>query len=379
MSWFTASRHGTKRGTGGVLGVALASFALGVPLAVTTTSSAEPSHSAAVKATQAAPGVVTTAVSRQAQSAALAYWTPARLASAKPAMPLVKKSVTTQSNPSRTSVGGPAVTVAPVGAGGARLAAQVPAGTPSPVIHSRAYAYPAPFTRLQTFPNSQYNVFPNRVVGKLFFRGSDGLNYVCSASVVNSENKDVVWTAGHCVSNGAGRFHSNWVFAPARRSGLNPYGLWTTRLAATRTEWHVNGNLRQDVGALVMKDRLGKSITNAIGGLGISFNASRIRSWNAMGYPAASPFSGELQYQNFSSYAASDTPTAGPGPDTIGAGNDLTGGSSGGPWIYGYSAYGGWVNGVNSYKYIVPSMPKEMYSPYFGNEALSLYNAVRNA
>jgi hypothetical protein len=34
---------------------------------------------------------------------------------------------------------------------------------------------------------------------------------------------------------------------------------------------------------------------------------------------------------------------------------------------------------VNSYKYVVPAMPLEMYGPYLGNEALDLYNAVRNS
>ncbi len=300
------------------------------------------------------------------------------MANAKPVMPTVKKTSATASLATRTDRGAP-VTIAPAGRGGKTLAAPATASGTEQAIYGRAYTYPAPFTRFETFPASAYRTYPNRTVGKLFFSSPSGGNFVCSASIVNSENKDIVWTAGHCVSNGAGTFYGNWQFVPARRLGTNPFGVWTAREFWTLSEWHSFGNLRQDVAALVMNnDSSGVSIANRLGALGMQFNFSRIRSWNAMGYPAASPFTGERQYQNIASYAASDTPSSRSGPDTIGMGNDLTGGSSGGPWIASYSAGGGFVNGLNSYKYIRPSMPLEMYSPYFGNEALALYNHVRN-
>jgi len=298
------------------------------------------------------------------------------MANAKPLMPTPRKTSATTSLSGRPDTGAP-VTVAPAGPGGETLAATTTATEPEPVVYGRAYTYPAPFTRFETFPASSYKKYPNRTVGKLFFSSSAG-NFVCSASIVNSENKDVVWTAGHCVSDGQGNFFRNWQFVPARRLGSNPFGVWTARERWVLSEWHSFGNFRQDLAALVMNNNSsGVSIANQLGSLGIQFNVSRIRSWNAMGYPAGSPFSGERQYQNIASYAASDTPSARSGPDTIGIGNDLTGGSSGGPWIASYSPNGGFVNGVNSYKY-ASSMPLEMYSPYFGNEALDLYNTVRN-
>jgi len=58
------------------------------------------------------------------------------------------------------------------------------------------------FTRYRVFPDLKtktYQHFPNNLIGKLFFLGHDGLPYVASASVVNSLNLSVVWTAGHCV------------------------------------------------------------------------------------------------------------------------------------------------------------------------------------
>jgi V8-like Glu-specific endopeptidase len=367
-----------------VAGLSLTGVALATPAAISSTYAAPPRSaelSSGVATQDSGSAAVGGVISTERQLATKSYWTAARMASAKPVMPQIKKSAAASTRPSNTKVTGSPVTVEPAAPRGATASsvATASAEVTSPAIYGRAYAYPAPFTRYETFPASSYNAFPNRVVGKLFFADGSGNGYVCSASVVNSENKDIVWTAGHCISNGSGSFYRNWAFVPARRLGANPYGVWTPREFWTRTEWHVNGNLRQDVGALVMRDNAGgTSIANAIGALGITFNGSRVRHWNAMGYPAASPFAGERQYQNQASYAASDTPTAGPGPDTIGAGNDLTGGSSGGPWIYRYSAFGGYVNGLNSYKYIVPSMPLEMYSPYLGAEALSLYTFVRN-
>ncbi len=63
--------------------------------------------------------------------------------------------------------------------------------------------------------------------GKVFFTipsGPEAGDYVCSRTALNSRNRSVVWTAGHCVFDTDGRvFATNWVFVPgfsarARRS-----------------------------------------------------------------------------------------------------------------------------------------------------------------
>ena len=278
-----------KAAAGSVLAVPV----LAVPLAAgSMTAIAAVDENAAVSTRVAkTPRVVTQTVDAKANAKAGAYWTPKRMADAKPLMPMVKRTRANSGLARRPDAAGKPVTVAPTAPGKAKNAAST-ASVPTPAIHGRAYDYPAPFTRFETFPATSYRAYPNRTVGKLFFSNAAGQDFVCSASVVNSENKDIVWTAGHCVSNGAGAFYRNWRFAPARRLGANPYGVWAPRRVATLTEWHSLGNLRQDVGALVMRNNAsGASIANAIGALGLQFNASRIRSWNAMGYPAAAPFS----------------------------------------------------------------------------------------
>ena len=76
-----------------------------------------------------------------------------------------------------------------------------------------------------------------------------------------------------------------------------------------------------------------------------------------------------------SSHATDDTSVPGIGADPQGVGCDMTGGSSGGPWVMGWKNQtgpnplpgGGFVNGHNDYKY--GTQPLAMYSPYFDSVA----------
>ena len=70
----------------------------------------------------------------------------------------------------------------------------------------------------------------------MFFT-DDGLNYVCSGTAVLSGNSSTVWTAGHCVHDGASGFHTNWSFVPAYADGSRPYGTWTARTLLTTSGW----------------------------------------------------------------------------------------------------------------------------------------------
>jgi V8-like Glu-specific endopeptidase len=197
---------------------------------------------------------------------------------------------------------------------------------------------------------------------------------------VNSENKSIVWTAGHCVHDGSGgQFVRNWIFVPAYSSSFNgqePFGRWTAKELWTTTEWANNGNFRQDLGAVVLNRLNNQLIVDRIGGQGIAFNLARNQNFSSFGYPAASPFNGFDQFRCNSPRLADDFP-AGVGPATIKIDCNMTGGSSGGGWLINIASNGlGYVNGLNSYRY--STTPNNLFGPYFGNEALSLYNAVRN-
>jgi hypothetical protein len=217
-----------------------------------------------------------------------------------------------------------------------------------------------------------------RTYGKVFFTNqTNHLNYVCSATVVNSEGRDTVWTAGHCVHGGAGgTWHANWTFAPNYHNGVDPYyGLWTANQLWTRTAWASSSDLTEDMGVAIMNTRNGYHIVNYTGGQGIAWNYSKNYYAYDFGYPQAPPFDGTkligcvgttFPEWVFLWWSA----------DTIGLHCDMTGGASGGAWLRWFDGNWGYINGLNSYKY--DNDPNTIYSPYFDNAAASLYNAVRN-
>lgn len=59
-------------------------------------------------------------------------------------------------------------------------------------------------------PSEDYSKLPYKAIGKIYFTRA-GINYVCSG-VANGNN--TVITAGHCVSDGQGHYHTNWIFKP---------------------------------------------------------------------------------------------------------------------------------------------------------------------
>lgn len=233
------------------------------------------------------------------------------------------------------------------------------------------YTYPPPFTRFRVI-RKMYNKVPYRQIGKVYFT-SGGLNYVCSGSA-GVGNDHMVLTAGHCVSDGAGNWHYNWIFRPAWKDPVMPYGQFAFYNLVTFTAWHSNGDLCRDVAyALVgTSSTTGLSLQASVGTLGFAYNwdAEKIH-WNMFGYPAAAPFNGKKMQESQASFAMWDPyQTCSPLPHA--AGSDQTGGCSGGPWIRtfwpgqkGGVYYGNYANGVNSYKYTSPSWPDQMFSPYF--------------
>lgn len=235
------------------------------------------------------------------------------------------------------------------------------------------YSYPFPFTRYRV-RLSNYTQYPESTVGKVFFV-QNGSSFVCSASAISSTNRRLIWTAGHCLSDGEGTFSTNVVFVPAYRPGTTPaepFGRWSACGLYTTTAWHINGDIAQDLGAIQSCDRSGTRLHNVTGSLGFLANASRKQHWHPFGYPAGAPFDGRRMIACAASFAVNDSGS----PNPIGIGCDMTGGSSGGPWIVRYSpdtaGTVNQINGLNSYGY--NNQPDAMYSPYFGNEFLSLRN-----
>ncbi len=260
-------------------------------------------------------------------------------------------------------------------------------------------AAPFNFSRYRLFPEPprdpdlMYRTFPYSLTGKLFFVIPGAGTFVCSASSVNSENRSVVWTAGHCVVSPTERgpvFHTNLLFVPGYKGqatcGLTPFGCWTAKARGSLGGWANSGLFEYDHGVMVANlggNGLPRKVGVRIGFLGFVANIAQDQHWHAHGYPAAAPFSGVHHEICTAQLAVTDQPTGIPfvDPETSGIGCDQTGGTSGGPWVINFSGLGGatnLLNGNNSYRYGGGGVQNlRLYGPYFGAGAINLRNAAQ--
>jgi hypothetical protein len=250
-------------------------------------------------------------------------------------------------------------------------------GAPVVQLTSSGYDYPPPHTTFkvaQSLYGTTSSSYPYRAIGKVFF-SKGGSDYVCSGSSIGGR---AVLTAGHCVSDGNGSFHSKWIFVPAYKKNIEPYGRWTGRYFFVFDAWHKKADYSRDVAFAVVDDQGGKKLSAKVGSLGFSYNQSRVQHWNAFGYPRTAPWDGQYLVETQASYAIADASCT---PNTIGIGTTQTDGCSGGPWIRSFVPDGptasNYANGVHSYFYTKPNQPNQIYSPYFDSLVKSLKdNAV---
>ena len=224
----------------------------------------------------------------------------------------------------------------------------------------------------------------NRKNGKVFFT-IDGSNYVCSGTAVDaSAGVNLVWTAGHCVTDGPGHDATNFMFVPGYYNGQEPNGRWAfTTLDSTRG-WEAQGadRFRYDVGAARVTNTTNASATFAgtIGTRPVAFGqdptGKRLVSY---GYPAAGKFNGQQQYVCASPFRRWDDIAL---LDPMQISCDMTGGSSGGGWMLDVNGNsvgdaGEPLVSVNSYGY--SSEKTTMYGPYMPvrSEAQALYDSLK--
>jgi hypothetical protein len=307
--------------------------------------------------------VVPASAKPSAQSArdqVIAYWTPARMAAAK-----VRDLVPAGAKP-RPDRGKP-----PRGGG---------------AITGQSWANGGPVLDL---------------TGKVFFHMGGG-DWQCSGSVVSDGGRSgysMVLTAGHCaIDETTGEFATNWVFMPnwdAQPATFSTactgslYGCWTTsgngglfvhygfahagsfNQQATTHDWAfaVVGPGGRSGGQL--------DAAKASGGVGGSFaiGFSGVNSGDrlaAFGYPAAGKYHGN----DLTWCAGNVSRDPFNGNATWGMACDMTGGSSGGPWLSGLNetnGTGGTLRSLNSYGY---SGISNMYGPVFNANTQATYNAA---
>jgi hypothetical protein len=392
----------SRLGTWIIIGAVLAALMIAPTIAFGQTDGTKGSPVASDN-TAVASQVVTT----QAADAAGAYWTPERMQSAIPAEMVVDKTAVKASAESASAADGPAMAAVGNAPGQAPAseaqALDLGASATAPAA-ANLFTYPYPFDYSTLAPTSLYSVYPWITNGKVFFsqrtRTGSLVNFVCSGTSTTSGaggRNRLVWTAGHCVNSGVnaytqynvpnGQWAVNVRFCPAYRSGQHPvYGCWGYLQLWSLNGWIGSGNFRYDQGVIITantsstgRGRLGLTV----GTQGLAWNQPRTQHypydfWFAFGYPQAAPFDGNTMWWCSSSIGKYDAPNALAGPLTNGIGCNMTGGSSGGGWIWQFRMSGaGYVNSVNSYKYTNPAQPNAMYGPYFDVGTQNLYNSTR--
>ena len=166
----------------------------------------------------------------------------------------------------------------------------------------------------------------------------------CSAAVVDSANASTIWTAGHCVKGQS--WFAKMLFVPGQNSAdgfrAAPYGRWPIADLWTTTAWSQNSRCESncpfgsDYGAALAWPRSdGTRLATAVGSFPMWFGAGLTGSTVlAIGYPASPPYFDK--YEGFLFYCYN--------PISYYEGDDfgkyqwrmpcnMTGGSSGGPWL----------------------------------------------
>ena len=231
----------------------------------------------------------------------------------------------------------------------------------------------------QEIPAGLDTTYPYRIHGRLFLR-FNGQPNSCSATVVTSFSRDLILTAGHCLSEPKGRGQVNWatdvLFAPGYRNGVAPLGEYPAVTAGTPALWAAAGAISFDLGIVKLAWAGGAAIQDLLGSRGISFNrvpkSFKGRTLQAFGYPAApnpdydgerpilcnSPF---LGFQAFSG-----SPVIGPCHQQQGA--------SGGGWVQN----GGIVTSLTSHSACRNPTPSctAVAGTYLGSGAFKVYSAL---
>jgi hypothetical protein len=226
--------------------------------------------------------------------------------------------------------------------------------------------------------------------GRILFSDAEG-DWICSGSVVSDGSTgngySLVVSAGHCAYDGGGGWATNWMYMPDFDASPNyncatrTLGCWT---ATSLVLWSAfvsgggfgNSTLGYDwsIARVGLGGSGGNTELDSYGSypLKTSGNGAGDSAW-AFGYPAAGKYHG-----NDLTYCSGKTVRDPYGEPTWGLRCDMTGGSSGGPWLVGTTdpaGGSGSIASVNSYGY---SGLKYMFGPIFNSNTASTYNAAKS-
>ncbi len=214
--------------------------------------------------------------------------------------------------------------------------------------------------------------YPLSTIGKVFLTNAAGQNLACSGTAVVSSNGSVVDTAGHCLYLN-GSWMRNVIFCPLYESGNTPFGCWAGRDLEAPSDW-INARLNDyhhDFGMIIVAPNNAGVLTDLVGGAGWAYNQPANQTFNAYGYPAASPFDGQTRK---SCERLVGTTWQHGGGNVVSIPCGMTGGSSGGPWFIQING-NLYLNGHNDFTSRL--QPGYMFSPYYDDTWYALYNKAQ--
>ncbi|MFD9475305.1 trypsin-like serine peptidase [Streptomyces nojiriensis] len=197
-------------------------------------------------------------------------------------------------------------------------------------------------------------------VGALFPGGQDGGHH-CTAAVVHSEDGDVIATAAHCLES-----PDTTVFAPGYRDGKAPYGFWKLTSTYIAPGWTDGQDPDDDIAfatvAPVDGGRTG-TVEDLVGGFPVAAEQPDDARVTVIGYPRT--LEAPVRCANTTGLLSAtqrriDCP-------------DLTGGTSGSPWLVN-GALAGVLGGYEG----GGSVPEISYSAVMGDRAVQLYREARS-
>ena len=230
------------------------------------------------------------------------------------------------------------------------------------------------------------------VTGKVYFEMGAGA-YVCSGTVAtdNANGRSLVLTAAHCAfDETSGDFATYWLFipdfdqSPTFTCAQTQYGCWTATALVVHEGYATAGGFNTQATlhdfAFAVVGGGGHSGTAqldaTVGSLPLAVNGFTApgQTANAFGYPAAGRYKGkDLVYCAGSTFEDPYNDEL-----TWGLPCNMTGGSSGGPWLSTFqtSSGTGSLSSLNSYGY---SGVQAMHGPKFNSDTTAVYNAARTA
>lgn len=262
----------------------------------------------------------------------------------------------------------------------ARMASARPAAMPAPEasfdIPSLGDATASASGNFATgdFTPANTSSFPQVVHGRVFFTIGAGA-YSCSGTLVESRNRNIVYTAGHCVYDVTSKsWVQNLVFVPGYENQNEPFGRASATFMYTTAQWISSGSSSYDIGVVT----LDRPLQDTIGARKIAFDlAPKFRSgkgrpYTIYGYPAkpAELFDGETLQGCRTIAWGRDRGSIAPLPIRA-APCSMQQGASGGGWV----TLGNYLNSVVAYGYCdeVERLCGNIYGPLFSNAAKSLY------